>query len=44
MTGVAVFFSRSVLRFELDSDFLYPEAMIVRIDEVYLGLGEFYNL
>ena len=44
MVGLAVFFSEFVFRFELDSGFLYSEAMIVRIDGVCLGLGEFYVL
>jgi len=44
MAGLTVFFSESVSRFELDSDFLYSEVVIVRIDEVYLELGEFYGL
>jgi len=44
MSGLAVSFSGSVFRFDLDSGFLYSEAVIVRIDEIYLGLGEFYDL
>ena len=44
MTGLAVFFSGSIFRFELNSGFLYSEAVIVRIDEVYLGLRELYGL
>ena len=44
MASLTVFFSRSVSRFELDSNFLYFKAVIVRIDEVCLGLGEFYDL
>jgi len=44
MSGVAVSFSRYVSRFELDSDFFYSEAVIVRIDKVCLGLGEFHGL
>jgi len=44
MAGLTVSFSRSVSRFELDSDFLYSEEVIVRIDEVCLGIGEFYGL
>jgi len=44
MAGLTVFFSGSVFRFELDSGFLYSEAVIVYINEVYLGLGEFYGL
>ena len=44
MSGLTVFFSGSVFRFELDSSFLYFKAVIVRIDEVYLGLVEFYGL
>ena len=42
--GLAVSFSGSVSRFELDSGFFYSEAVIVRINEVCLGLGEFYGL
>jgi len=30
--------------FELDSSFLSFEAVIVRIDEICIGLGEFYGL
>ena len=44
MSGLAVFFSGSVSRFELSSGFFYSEAVIVRIDEICLGLGEFYDL
>ena len=44
MLGLAVFFSGSVSRFELDSGFLYSEMVIIRIDEVYLELEEFYGL
>jgi len=44
MSGLAVSFSGSVSKFELDLDFLYSEAVIVRIDEACLGLGEFYSL
>ena len=44
MSGLTIFFFESVSRFELDSSFLYSEVMIVRIDEVCLGLGEFYCL
>ena len=44
MSGLAVSFSGYVSRFELDSGFLYSEAVIVRIDEIYLVLGEFYGL
>ena len=44
MVGLTVSFSGSVFRFELDSGFLYSEAVIVRIDEVCLGLKEFYGL
>jgi len=44
MMDLAVSFSGFVSRFELDSAFLYSEAVIVRIDEVCLGLGEFYDL
>jgi len=44
MSALAVFFSGSVSRFELDSGFLYSEAVIVRIDEVCLGLREFCGL
>ena len=44
MSGLVVFFSGSVSRFELNSSFLYSEVGIVRIDEVCLELGEFYDL
>ena len=44
MMGLAVSFFRFIFRFELDSSFLYSEAVIVCIDEVCLGLGEFYDL
>ena len=44
MSSLTVFFSGSVSRFELDSGFLYSEEVIVRIDEVCLGLGDFYGL
>jgi len=42
MEGLTVFFFGS--RFELDSGFIYFEAVIVLIDKVCLGLGEFYGL
>ena len=44
MTGLAVSFSGFVFKFELDSAFLYFEAVIIRIDEVCLELGELYGL
>ena len=44
MSGLTVFFSRSVFRFKLDSDFLYSEAVIDRVDEVCLKLRKFYGL
>jgi len=44
MAGLTVFFSGFIFRFELNSGILYSEAVIVRIDEVCLGLGEFYDL
>ena len=44
MSGLAVFFSGSVSRFELDLGFLYSETVIIPIDKVYLGLREFYGL
>ena len=44
MSDLAVSFSGYVFRFELDSGFLYSEAVIVRIDEVCLGLEKFYDL
>jgi len=44
MSGLTVFFSGSVSGFKLDSGSLYSESVIVRIDEVCLGLGEFYSL
>ena len=43
MAGLVVFLG-SVFRFELDLSFLYSEVMIVRIDEICLELGEFYDL
>ena len=44
MVGLTFFFSGYVSRFELDSSFFYFEAVIVRIDELCLELGEFYGL
>ena len=44
MSGLTVSFSGSVSRFELDSSFLYFEAVIVHIDEVCLEVREFYGL
>jgi len=44
MAGLVVLFSVSAFLFELDSDFLYSEAVIVHIDRVCLGLGEFYGI
>ena len=44
MSCLTVFFSGSVFKFELDTDFLYSEAVIVHIDEVCLELREFYGL
>ena len=44
MADLVIFFSGSIFRFELDSDFLYFEAIIVRIDELCLGLGEFSGI
>jgi len=44
MSGLAVSFSGSLFRFELDSGFLYSEAVIVRLNKVCLELGEFYGL
>jgi len=44
MSGITVSFSGFVSRFDLDSSFLYSEALIVRIDEICLELGEFYDL
>jgi len=44
MSGLRVSFSEFVSKFDLDSDFLYSEAVIVRIDEVCLRLEEFYGL
>ena len=38
ISGLTVFFSGYVSSFELDSSFLSSETMIVRIDEVCLGL------
>jgi len=36
MAGLAISFSKSVSRFELDSGFLYSEMIIDRIDKVRL--------
>ena len=44
MAGLTVSFSESVSRFDLNLGFLYSEAVIVRIDEICLRLGEFYDL
>ena len=44
MSGLTVSFSGSVSGFELDSGFLYSEAVIIHIDEVCLELEEFYDL
>ena len=44
MSGLTVFFSGSVFRFDLDSGFLYSEMVIVRIDEVCSGLELLYGL
>ena len=44
MAGLTVSFSGSVFRFELDSCFLYSEAVIIRINEICLRLEEFYGL
>ena len=44
MSGLTVSCSEYVSGFELNSGFLYSEAVTVYIDEVYLGLGEFYDL
>jgi len=44
VSGLTVFFSRSVFSFELDSSFLFSEAVIIHIDEVCIGLGDFYDL
>ena len=44
MSGLTVFFSRSVPSLELNSSFLSSETVIDRIDEVCIGLGEFYGL
>jgi len=44
MSGLAVFFSGSISIFDLDSSFLYSEAVIVRNDEVCLGVEEFFGL
>jgi len=41
MAGQTVSFPGSVFIFELDLGFLYSEAVIIRIDEVCLGLEEF---
>jgi len=44
MSDLTISFSGSIPRFMLDAGFLYFEVVIVRIDEVCLGLGEFYGL
>ena len=44
MSDLTIFFSGSIFRFKLDSGFLYSEAVIVRIDEICLELGEFYGI
>ena len=44
MAGLTVFFSGFTSKFELDSRFFYSEVVIIRIDEVCLGLGELYGL
>ena len=44
MMDLALCFSGFVFRFELDLGFFYFEAVIVHIDEIYLDLGEFYDL
>ena len=44
MSGMTVFFSVFVSVFELDLGFFYSEVVIVHIDKVCLGLGEFYGL
>ena len=38
VSGLTVFFSVSVYIFDLNSSFIYSEAVIVRIDEVCLGV------
>ena len=42
--GLAVFFSGTVSSFNLDSSFLSSGTMIVRIDDVCIGLKESYDL
>ena len=41
MAGQTVSFPGSVFIFELDLGFLYSKAVIVRIDEICLGLNSF---
>jgi len=44
VSALTVIFSGYIFNFELDSSFLSSEALIVHIDEVCIGLGEFYDL
>ena len=44
MSGMTIFFYGYVSSFELDSSFLFSEAVIVPIDKVCIGLGKFYGL
>ena len=44
MSGLTVSFFGSVSSFELDSSFLFSEAVIVRIDEGCIELREFSGL
>ena len=44
VSGLTVSFYGSVSSCELDSSLLSSEAEIDRIDEVYIRLGEFYDL
>ena len=44
MSGLIVSFSGSVFSLELNLNFLSSEAVIVRIDEVCIGLKDFYGL
>ena len=44
MSSLTVSFSGSVYIFELDSSFLFSVTVIVRIDEICIGVGDFYGL
>ena len=44
MAVLAVSCLSSISSFELDSSFLFSEAVTIRIDGICLGLEEFYGL